>query len=178
MSESVHGLEMQVYEKRLHLSTLLERAGEELGLVEEVLIAEYGPEVPGGFRGRRPGAGSRNHPLRGARPRRAPSVRAEQQKRLADAERKLSQLGRVNPLALEEFAALEQRHKHLTEQLADTAKTKKDLLQIVEEIDGMMQGIFKEAFEDTKAAFADVFPVLFPGGTGSIHPHRPGEPAR
>ncbi len=37
---------MQVYEKKLHLSTLLERAGEELGLIEDVLVAEYGPEVP------------------------------------------------------------------------------------------------------------------------------------
>jgi chromosome segregation protein len=37
---------MQAYEKRLHLSTLLERAAEELGLDEQVLIAEYGPDVP------------------------------------------------------------------------------------------------------------------------------------
>ncbi|MEZ5190780.1 MAG: AAA family ATPase [Schumannella sp.] len=46
LNENVHGLEMQVYEKRLHLSTLLERAAEDLGLDEEVLVAEYGPEVP------------------------------------------------------------------------------------------------------------------------------------
>ncbi len=46
LNENVHGLEMQAYEKKLHLSTLLERAAEELGLDEEVLVAEYGPEVP------------------------------------------------------------------------------------------------------------------------------------
>ena len=46
LNENVHGLEMQAYEKRLHLSTLLERAAEELGLDEDVLVAEYGPEVP------------------------------------------------------------------------------------------------------------------------------------
>ena len=46
LNENVHGLEMQVYEKKLHLSTLLERAAEELGLDEDVLVAEYGPEVP------------------------------------------------------------------------------------------------------------------------------------
>ncbi|MCY7412712.1 MAG: AAA family ATPase, partial [Salinibacterium sp.] len=39
VSDTVHGLEMQIYEKKLHLSTLLERAGEELGLVEDVLVA-------------------------------------------------------------------------------------------------------------------------------------------
>ncbi len=46
VGENVHGLELQLYEKKLHLSTLLERAGEELGLVEDVLVAEYGPAVP------------------------------------------------------------------------------------------------------------------------------------
>ncbi len=46
VGDDVHGLEMQLYEKKLQLSTLLERAGEELGLVEDVLVAEYGPHVP------------------------------------------------------------------------------------------------------------------------------------
>jgi chromosome segregation protein len=98
-----------------------------------------------------------------------PFVRSEQQKRLHEAERVLDRLGRVNPLALEEFAALEQRHKFLTEQLEDLTKTRKDLIQIIQELDEKMQTIFEEAFEDTKKAFEEVFPVLFPGGTGSIY---------
>jgi chromosome segregation protein len=98
-----------------------------------------------------------------------PFDRAQQQKRLERAERKYAQLGRVNPLALEEFAALEQRHKFLTEQLTDLTATRKDLLTIIDEIDEKMQDIFGAAFEDTKAAFNQVFPVLFPGGTGSLH---------
>ena len=81
----------------------------------------------------------------------------------------LERLGRVNPLALEEFAALEQRHKFLTEQLADLTKTRADLMEIIKELDSKMQSIFEEAFEDTKRAFEQVFPVLFPGGTGSIY---------
>ncbi|GAB2450265.1 chromosome segregation protein [Conyzicola lurida] len=159
VSENVHGLEMQIYEKKLQLSTLLERAGEELGLVEDVLVAEYGPEqlIPDdATSGDEQGDGM-------------PFVREEQQARLARAERKLAQLGRVNPLALEEFAALEQRHKFLTEQLTDLTNTRKDLITIIEEIDEKMQDIFAAAFEDTRAAFDTVFPVLFPGGTGSIH---------
>jgi len=105
-----------------------------------------------------------------------PYVREEQQRRLADAERKLSRLGRVNPLALEEFAALEQRHKFLTEQLQDLQQTRRDLLAIVEELDTTMQTIFMSAFEDTRAAFAEVFPLLFPGGTGSIALTDPDSP--
>lgn len=155
ITESVHGLELRIYEKKLHLSSLLERAGSELGLVEDVLVAEYGPTelVPDVDDPESEGV---------------PFDREEQQRRLAGAERKLAQLGRVNPLALEEFAALEQRHTFLTEQLADLTKTRIDLLTIIEEIDGKMQAIFASAFDDTQAAFAQVFPVLFPGGSGSI----------
>jgi chromosome segregation protein len=168
VSDDVHGLEMQVYEKKLHLSTLLERAGEELGLVEDVLVAEYGPEQLAPSDAPLPespeGADETVSPATGI-----PFVRSEQETRLAKAERKLAQLGRVNPLALEEFAALEQRHKFLTEQLTDLTGTRKDLLTIIDEIDEKMQDIFSSAFEDTKAAFNQVFPILFPGGTGSIH---------
>ena len=155
VTEDVHGLELRIYEKKLHVGGLVERAESELGLSEDVLVAEYGPDAgdPGRGRGRR--AARR-------------SVREEQQRRLAAAERKLAQLGRVNPLALEEFAALEQRHQFLTEQLTDLANTRKDLLTIIEEIDGKMESIFRSAFDDTQAAFAEVFPVLFPGGSGSI----------
>jgi len=155
VSDTVQGLEMQSYEKKLHLSTLLERSGEELGLVEDVLVAEYGPHVPV------PGTDADSEPQL--------FDRVEQRARLTDAERKLAQLGRVNPLALEEFAALEQRHKFLTHQLTDLTNTRKDLLTIIDEIDDKMQDIFGSAFEDTKAAFHEVFPILFPGGTGSIH---------
>jgi len=164
VSDDVHSLEMQVYEKKLHLSSLLERAGGELGLVEDVLVAEYGPEQLVPVDAPAPETGEPDDAPTGV-----PFVREQQQARLAKAERKLAQLGRVNPLALEEFAALEQRHKFLTEQLTDLTSTRKDLLTIIEEIDEKMQDIFSSAFEDTRAAFDQVFPVLFPGGSGSIH---------
>lgn len=163
ITESVHGLELQIYEKKLHLSSLLERAGSELGLVEDVLVAEYGPEVPV------PVDRARDEEREpDAEVETVPFSREQQQKRLAAAERKLSQLGRVNPLALEEFAALEQRHKFLTEQLTDLTNTRKDLLTIIEDIDERMQTIFESAFADTEEAFKRVFPILFPGGQGSI----------
>jgi chromosome segregation protein len=154
LTQSVHDIELINHEKKLNLANLVSRAYDELGLEQAVLVAEYGPNqnvpdesVEGGFK---------------------PFVREEQQRRLKDAERLLERLGRVNPLALEEFAALEQRHKFLTEQLADLTQTRKDLMQIIDELDEKMQTIFAEAFADTKKAFEKVFPVLFPGGTGSI----------
>ena len=181
VTERVHGLEMELYEQRLHLSGLLERAASELGLVEEVLVAEHGPAVPvpdDAALGTAAGGGAEDdsgepadesgEPDDRAVPMR-PYDRSEQQARLARAEKKLAQLGRVNPLALEEFSALEQRHAFLTEQLTDLTQTRKDLLAIIEEIDEKMQTIFASAFDDTRAAFDRVFPILFPGGTGSIH---------
>ncbi|MFO7691426.1 MAG: chromosome segregation protein SMC [Cryobacterium sp.] len=143
-TEAVHTLDLVLHEKRLQLTVLLDRALAELGLTEPALLTEYAPEQT------------------------PPVDRAEQQARLALFERKLARLGRVNPLALEEFAALEQRHRFLAEQLTDLSHTRADLLTIIEEIDGKMELIFQAAFEDTRAAFAEVFPILFPGGVGSI----------
>jgi chromosome segregation protein len=160
VTDGVHGLEMQIYEKKLHLSNLLEKSAEDLGLIEEVLVAEYGPDtlVP---------------QLEGDP---VPFHRTEQEARLKNAERAYDQLGRVNPLALEEFAALEQRHTFLTEQLADLDKTRTDLIQIIEELDEKMQVIFIDAFRDTKAAFDEILPILFPGGSGHLTLTDPDNP--
>lgn len=161
LTESVHGIELQMHEKRLHVTSLLERVGSELSLSEDILISEYGPDQPS------PGATDGEA---------VEFDRSVQRSRLADAERKLTQLGRVNPLALEEFAALEQRHAFLTEQLADLTQTRADLLTIIDELDERMQTIFLAAFEDTKTAFGEVFPILFPGGSGSISLTDPDNP--
>lgn len=163
LTESVHGLELQIHEKKLHLTGLLERVASELALDEDILVAEYGPDQPVP---RDIAEVSDDHEIDVDLT--IPFDRRIQQRRLADAERKLAQLGRVNPLALEEFAALEQRHAFLTEQLADLTQTRQDLMTIIADLDERMQTIFASAFADTQEAFGEVFPLLFPGGTGSI----------
>jgi chromosome segregation protein len=95
-------------------------------------------------------------------------VRAVQEKRLKAAERALALLGTVNPLALEEFAALEERHKFLTEQLEDLKASRRDLLDIVKEVDERVEQVFTEAFRDTAVQFEGVFARLFPGGEGRL----------
>ena len=161
ITESVHGLELQIYEKKLQLSSLVERAATELGLVEDVLVAEYGPDqlIP---------SGEAADPAEPEGESGIPFVRSDQERRLEKADRKLSALGRVNPLALEEFSALEARHQFLTEQLTDLTNTRRDLLSIIDEVDATMQTIFEAAFEDTRKAFNEVLPVLFPGGSGAM----------
>ncbi|WP_271985371.1 AAA family ATPase [Pseudoclavibacter terrae] len=231
ITEDVHSIELQIYEKKSSLRSTLERAASELRLAEAVLVAEYGPDqlVPadddalrakaeriasalaeqrarhevaadGSSQGAAEGAAAQASSDAGAEePETGPNatdaalaeqldddlaatleedveeefvgvpfVRAEQQARLAAAERKMSTLGRINPLALEEFAALEQRHAFLADQLDDLAATKADLLRIVGDIDERMRTVFEAAFEDTREAFHTVFPILFPGGSGDI----------
>ena len=165
-----------MHEKRLHVTSLLERVASELALEEDILVAEYGPEVAIPPDPVLVDSEAADESVSDEDPAPVPFDRATQRKRLAEAERKLAQLGRVNPLALEEFAALEQRHVFLTEQLADLTQTRADLLTIIGELDERMQTIFLAAFEDTREAFTEVFPMLFPGGTGSISLTHPEEP--
>jgi len=117
-------------------------------------------------------AGDRAAGARAAEPttpvRTIPYVRAEQEKRAATAQRQLDQLGKVNPLALEEYAALEERHAFLANQLEDLKKTRRDLLTVVKEVDDRVQQVFTSAFADTAAEFEQIFARLFPGGEGRL----------
>ncbi|MEV5346154.1 chromosome segregation protein SMC [Streptomyces achromogenes] len=167
LTDSVHRGEVLGAEKRLRIEQLETKALEELGVEPEGLVAEYGPHQP--VPPSPPADGERlpedpDHPRN--RPR--PFDRAEQEKRLRAAERAYQQLGKVNPLALEEFAALEERHKFLSEQLEDLKKTRADLLQVVKEVDERVEQVFTEAFRDTAREFEGVFGRLFPGGEGRL----------
>ena len=113
-----------------------------------------------------PAAGVADRPTEPVRT--IPYVRAEQDKRAATAQRQLDQLGKVNPLALEEYAALEERHQFLANQLEDLKKTRRDLLTVVKEVDDRVQQVFTSAFADTAAEFEQIFARLFPGGEGRL----------
>ncbi len=159
LTDVVHRDEVARAQQKLRIEQLEQRSIEELGLDPEVLMNEFGPDqlvpaVPA------PGEEEAGEPK--------PYVRAEQEKRLKAAQRALAQLGKVNPLALEEHAALEERHQFLTEQLADLKKSQADLLQIIKEIDERVEKVFTEAYHDTATQFVDVFSRLFPGGEGRL----------
>ncbi|MBT2392974.1 chromosome segregation protein SMC [Streptomyces sp. ISL-1] len=167
LTDSVHRGEVLGAEKRLRIEQLETKALEELGVEPAGLIAEYGPDqlVPPSL----PAEGEElpddpEHPRNLPRP----FVRGEQEKRLKSAERAYQQLGKVNPLALEEFSALEERHKFLSEQLEDLKKTRADLLQVIKEVDERVEQVFTDAYRDTARQFEGVFSRLFPGGEGRL----------
>ncbi len=157
---SVHRDEMARTQQRMRIEQLEERALEELGLDPDALVAEYGPDQLVPFTGEVEEGAETPEPVA--------FVREEQQKRLRTAERALAMLGRVNPLALEEFSAMEERHKFLTEQLEDLKKTRKDLLDIVREVDARVEEVFVAAYADVSTAFDSTFSRLFPGGEGRL----------
>ncbi|MET9974127.1 AAA family ATPase [Streptomyces microflavus] len=167
LTDSVHRGEVLGAEKRLRIEQLETKALEELGVEPAGLIAEYGPDqlVPPS-----PAAEGEELPEDPEHPRNRPKafVRAEQEKRLRSAERAYQQLGKVNPLALEEFSALEERHKFLSEQLEDLKRTRADLLQVIKEVDERVEQVFTEAYRDTAREFEGVFSRLFPGGEGRL----------
>ncbi|MFK0264363.1 AAA family ATPase [Streptomyces angustmyceticus] len=167
LTDSMHRGEVLGAEKRLRIEQLETKALEELGVEPAGLMSEYGPEqlVPPS-----PAADGEVLPEDPEHPRNqpVPYVRAEQEKRLRAAERAYQQLGKVNPLALEEFAALEERHQFLSEQLEDLKKTRADLMQVVKEVDERVEQVFTEAYHDTAREFEGVFARLFPGGEGRL----------
>jgi chromosome segregation protein len=167
-------------EQRLRLEALEARALEELGIEVEALVAEYGPDqlvpppAPEVAEAAHDGAGDDGAGDQ-EEPEGVPFDRAEQTKRLRAAERAMAMLGKVNPLALEEFSALEERHQFLSEQLDDLKRTRQDLLDIVADVDERVQQVFTEAWADVSREFEDVFSRLFPGGEGRLVLTEPGD---
>jgi chromosome segregation protein len=157
---SVHRDEMARTQQRMRIEQLEERALDELGLDADALVTDYGPDRLVPFTGDVPEGEETPEPV--------PFDREEQAKRLRAAERALAQLGRINPLALEEFSALEERHKFLTEQLEDLKRTRRDLLDIVREVDERVEQVFTDAYADVSKAFDATFARLFPGGEGRL----------
>jgi chromosome segregation protein len=162
LTDVVHRDELARAEQRLRIEQLEQRAMDEFGVESEALSSEYGPDslVPVFPE---PDAHA-NAPT----PESVPFVRAEQEKRARTAERALALLGRVNPLALEEFSALEERHRFLSEQLEDLRRTRKDLMEIIREVDERVQQVFAAAYADTEREFEGIFSRLFPGGEGRL----------
>jgi chromosome segregation protein len=161
LTSSVHRDEIARAEQRMRIEALETKAVEELGIDVTTLVNEYGPDkdVPT-FIETESGEIVATEMV--------PYRRDQQEKRLAATERSLTLLGKINPLALEEYSALEERLKFLAEQLEDLKNTKKDLLDIIKEVDDRVQQIFMEAYEETAKQFAEIFPRLFPGGDGRL----------
>ena len=181
LTDSVHRDEVARAEQRLRIEALEQRALEELGLDPETLVAEYGPDVPGRrcpAMTRRPttaDGGRRGGPRRN--PSRCRTTATSRTSGCAPPSARSRCSGRVNPLALEEFAALEERHAFLTEQLEDLKRTRRDLLEIIGEVDdagaaGVLRGLRRR-----RARVRGRVRPAVPRRRGAAGAHRPRRPA-
>ena len=170
LTDTVHRDEVLRAQSRLRVEQLESRIAADFGMGLEELTAEYGPDqdVPPG-----PGelaeyeaAKERGEDV--TPPPAMPYDRATQERRAQRAQRDLTTLGKVNPLALEEFAALEERYKFLSTQLEDLKATRRDLLTVVREVDDKILEVFASAYADVAREFETVFSTLFPGGEGRL----------
>ena len=139
--ERAHRADLDEAEARLRLETAVETLRRDLDVEPEAAEAAPLPELPEG---------------------------ATAAGRVRELERELRLLGPINPLALEEFNELNQRHQFLEEQLEDVRSTRRDLNRVIAAIDGEIQTVFASAFADVSANFTQLFASLFPGGSGAL----------
>ncbi|MEK9938577.1 MAG: AAA family ATPase, partial [Ilumatobacter sp.] len=139
--ERAHRADLDEAEARLRLETAVETLRRDLDVEPEAAEEAPLPELPEG---------------------------ATAAGRVRELERELRLLGPINPLALEEFNELNQRHQFLEEQLEDVRSTRRDLNRVIAAIDGEIQTVFAAAFADVSTNFTQLFASLFPGGSGAL----------
>lgn len=197
INNQYHQYELSRTEKKLQVKHLEQQALTDLGMEPQVLVEEFGPHKLVPVLSPASGKNKTSKPIGKARRvedsnlksavkdkqlssnlgedtesttdvELIPYVREEQEQRLVRAERDLQRLGKVNPLAIEEHAALEERHQFIVSQLEDIKQSQSDLQALVKEIDLRIKQVFQQAFSDTAEKFTEIFPKLFPGGEGKL----------
>jgi chromosome segregation protein len=133
--------ELEEAEVKLRLETAVETLRRDFDCEPEVAVKASCPELPEGV---------------------AAAARAR------ELERELRLMGPINPLALEEFTALQERHQFLEAQLEDVKAGRRDLAKVIKAIDGEIVEVFAAAFADVSENFTRLFATLFPGGTGRL----------
>lgn len=170
LGDAAHRDEIIRTQLEVKVSELEAAVVERHGIEPEVLVAEYGPDVdlpPSALEMEEyEAARERGEDVTSPPP--MPFDRAEQERRLRRAQKDLATLGKVNPLALEEFAALEERYAFLSAQLDDVKKARSDLEGVIDDVDDRIERIFTDAWVDVEREFREVFSVLFPGGEGRL----------
>ncbi len=162
-----HGLDLDRERQATQLGQLQEQSSSQTGLRLEELVRRYGPDQPV------PAFDESGEPVDGSD---TPYVRGEQQERLEKAEKQIARLGKVNPLAGEEYEALQERQKYLAGQRDDVANSREQLLGLVDKLDSTMEEVFTSAFSDISAAYSRIFADLFPGGRGRLRLDDPDHP--
>ncbi|MBV8159938.1 MAG: AAA family ATPase, partial [Acidimicrobiia bacterium] len=136
-------------EARMRLEATVEALRREFGCEPEAAAAAECPDLP-------------------------PATSAEARGR--ELERELRLMGPINPLALDEFNSLQERHAFLEGQLDDVKSSRRELGKVIRAVDGEIVQLFSAAFVDVAHNFSTLFETLFPGGTGRLRLTDPDDP--
>ena len=141
LRERARRVDVEEAEARMRLEAAVEMIRRDLEVEPEVAEAAPMPEVPEG---------------------------TDHADRARALERDIRLMGPINPLALQEFTELQERHNFLEEQLTDVRNSRRELAQVIEAIDQEIQTVFADAFKDVDKNFTELFQLLFPGGKGKL----------
>ncbi|NBR92666.1 MAG: hypothetical protein EBT46_04130 [Actinobacteria bacterium] len=134
-------IEVEQSEVRVRLEASIDTLRRELEVEPQVAMDTAAPELPEGM---------------------TPVLK------IRELERELRIMGPINPLALEEFEALQQRNSFLEEQLEDVKNSRRELVKVIKQVDLEIQQMFASAYADVRDNFAKLFASLFPGGNGRL----------
>ncbi|HLU43089.1 MAG TPA: AAA family ATPase, partial [Microthrixaceae bacterium] len=95
--------------------------------------------------------------------------------RIRELERELRIMGPINPLALQEFEELQERHSFLEGQLEDIRQTRRELAKVIRAVDEEIVKVFSAAYADVTQNFTMLFETLFPGGEGRLKLTEPND---
>ncbi len=141
LNERASRIEIDEAETRLRLETTTEMLRRDLDVDPQTAVDAPVPELPENV---------------------TPAARAR------ELERDLKLMGPINPLALQEFEALQERHEFLGGQLDDIRSTRRELNKVIKAIDEEIVTVFASAYADVAENFTVLFDRLFPGGKGSL----------
>lgn len=141
LRERLAQVELEESQLKARAEVLTESVRRDLDCEPEALAGEECPDLPAGT---------------------SPAARAR------ELERELRLMGPINPLALEEYAALEERHGFLESQLHDVSSARRELAKVIKAVDAEIITVFQAAYEDVVENFAKLVDMLFPGGQGKV----------
>ena len=152
------------------VQALAERARLMTGLTLEQLKEEYSEQLPVDVPADEASENAASENAATEAP--TESVRA----RLKATRAELEALGAINPLALEEYEALSERHAYLNQQIEDLKATRRDLNTVMDEVSSHIAEVFTAAMEDINTHYRRIFETLFPGGEGHLELDDPSDP--
>ena len=141
LRDRTHRIDVEDAEMRMRLEGAEEMIRRDLEVEPDEAVATEAPEVPEG---------------------------TTHVDRAAALDREIRMMGPINPLALQEFNELQERHTFLENELNDVRNSRRELAQVIEAIDQEIQTVFADAFQDVTRHFGELFQLLFPGGRGKL----------